>query len=791
MEEGFTLFSSKTVKVRYSQNSVSRYVLLNSSYSTLKQNFSVPPSLDGFQARYIWVVARASSGTARLHCEIEDLVPPTTMTNTQVVNVTGPYDWWIVLKLDSQRDLSSTEQYQVRVAWNSGASVSVRLLSNQTGTDECALGDVELLNCSSSAWIRQDGWMLMSVLTGSPEVHDFELTMPQWSPQVLLGTYRLYLHGRNLPQGRISATLNAAPFGFAHTPAVFLWDPLSEIEFSVDVLGRGYFSGGSLKLTTDLGTIEQSRASYDTDHFPPFFRPFSKLSLYTDAHDRPWGEWVVSSSGWSARVRDSKGVWHALPAEGIMESIHEERANYRLWVIPPFLPSIGFLSYGLRFPWNCTLTGPGPILQSRYSVQPSHTEWFIWSEIARLTAPRSSSLRFIVDRVPEDWSVSSFRIGAGPGGGTPFARIVDSDLEIGGILMGPSSTYLGNISVAVRSSNYLSGPFSYLRMRLGNATGSFFLANDSTTLEAKAASTSNLIPAGEVSAALLGPAGEVFNVVMPQAEGGAASAGPFVLRQVGFHRLIASFLSSDGLRAGARLVEIWVVKFHTSVSGPIVRLSSPQVELRLIPSEPNSVGLAWAVLAGPSGDIQRIGLASSNGSLSGSRSFSTDDPSEVGDWFASFWVNFPDGSDRLVGREAFKVVDDLPPVIGNVTILPSEPSIFDDVKVVFNVLERGSGLNRTWVSYIAWQGQEEAIVEAEPMAGGAFQAVIPRQLPFAQVVLWVRGSDLSGNVSSHGPVAYKVGIPMWLLASLVLLIIGGVLILHRMKKLPTFLQLRR
>ena len=766
--DGFALFVSRTFKVRCSPSTRSRYLSLNNSYSKLRQNFTVPASMDGFEVRYIWVVVKVGSGWTGLHCEIEDHGAPSTVTDTQTVNITGPYDWWIALKLTSPRKLHSGEEFDVRIVWELGADPGIHLMDNVTNVDDYATGDAQLFNTSSSSWIRQTGWMTMCVMAAAPDVNDYSLTLPPWLPQIQLGTYWLHLHGRNLPAGRLSVLLNSVTFGHGYTPAIFPYDPMSEVDFAVPVSGFGSFSGENLRVVTNLDTIEQSRSSYDADHPPPFFRPFSKLVLYTDEIGQPWGEWSTSSAGWSVAVKDQKWVWHSLPAEDISEQIYDGQARYRIRVDPPSVPSIGFLTYKLGFSWEYWLAKPGPLFETRYWVHPTYVSWQVLREGINTAAPPHSSLKFLIEGVPEDWAISSFCITSGPGGGTPFAKLENSSLEIGGILLGPSPSYTGNASVTVQASNYLNTPHSKLLLRLGTSEGTFFIVNDNVTLETKASSALGATPAGDVYATLTGPSGEVFSVLASQPEDGVASAGPFTLLQVGSHNLVASFTSADGLRVGAKSVQICISKFWAGTDRPVVGLSSPLVEFLLVPSEPSSVGLAWVVVSDPSGTERRVGLAFSNSSFTGSWSVSTQDPSVVGEWVTSFWVNFPDGSDRLVGTETLLIIDDLPPVIENVTTIPAEPSMFDDVDIFFSVQERGSGLNRTWVAYTTWAGQRETIVEANSEPGGWFKASIPRQLPFAQVHFWVWAQDLSDNTSSSGPLSYSVGVPTWLTASAII-----------------------
>jgi len=773
-QDGFTLFSSSAFSIRYSQQANYRYVSLNTSYATLRQNFTVPASLNGSEIRYAWVVVQVASGTTRLHCELEDYGTLQTI-QTASINVTGPYDWWVVLKLNSSKTLTTGVRLNLKVIWDAGVGASILLLDNVTEPQDCASGSSSLFDPLSLTWLSLNGWMMMSCVTGSPHVNELLMVVPQWATQVQLGNYKLRLHGMNLPQGVLVVTVDSGAFGYGFTPAVFLLSPLSEAEFEVSVLGSGAFSGGTVKVASNLGSVEQSRAEYSANELPPFFRPFSKLAVYTDLQGRPWGEWLMSSSGWRIQVKDERWVWHNLPAPGIIEVPYNNLVTYRLWVFSPVPPNIGFFAYALSFTWYYQLTRDGPIFLSQFKVFPNNVTWSARSNRINVTAPPFSSLKLVIADLPEDWAVYDFYVSSGPGGGTPFARMTGTSLEVGGIDMGQASTYLGNISVILQSSNYLQSAYSSALIMRGGTSASYFLLNDTAMLQAKAASALGVIPPGDVTFEVNGPGGaEVFSAVVSQLEGGSASAGPLRLTQVGAHTFLVKFRSSDGLRVGAKLSRVVVVEFQVNVDKRTVRLSSPNIGFELIPSDLRSIGLAWVNMTGSSGISRRVGLSVGNASASGSFDFSLNDPSEVTDWSAQFWVRFLDGSDRSVGGVEFSVIDDIQPDVSNITILPMQPTLLDDVSVEFSASDRGSGLNSTWVGYIVWSGQEETVVEAQLGADGRFRAVIPRQLPFAQVTLWVKARDRSGNVSVSGPLTYGVGVPLWLWALLLVLSCAGV-----------------
>lgn len=773
-QDGFTLFSSSTFSVRYSQQADHKYVSLNSSYTALRQNFTVPASLGGFETKYAWVAVQIASGTVRLHCELEDY-GSLQVIQTDPINVTGPYNWWVVLKLNSSKVLATGTKLGLRVILDAGVGASVLLLNNVTEAQDCASGPASLFDPLSLTWLGLNGWMMMSCMTGPPQVNDLLMVVPQWRSQVQLGTYKLSLHGMNLPQGTLVVTVDSAIFGYGFTPAVFLSFPLAEAEFEVSVLGSGAFSGGTVGLASNLGSVEQSRTEYSADELPPFFRPFSKLTVYTDSQGKPWGEWLMSSSGWRIQVKDERWIWHDLPTSGVIEEPYNNVVTYRLSIFSPVPANVGFFAYALNFTWCYQLTKDGPIFLSQFGVFPSYVTWSVRSNRINITAPAFSALKLVIAGLPEDWVVYDFYVSSGPGGGTPFARMTGTSLEVGGMNMGQASTYSGNISVTVQSSNYLQSAYSSVLMVRGETSASYFLLNDTATLQAKAASALGVVPSGDITFEVTGPEGmEVFSAVVQQQEGGSASAGPLTFTQVGTHTFLAKFRSLDGLRVGAKSSKIFVVEFQVNVDKQAVRLSSPNIGFELIPSDMRSIGLAWVNMTGSSGVSRRVGLSVGNASASGFFDFSLNDPSEVTDWSAQFWVKFPDGSNRLVGRVGFSVIDDIPPDIWNITVLPVQPTLLDDVNVEFSASDKGSGLNNTWVSYITWSGQEGTIVEAQMGDDGRFRAVIPRQLPFTQVTLWVKARDRSGNISVSGPMTYGVGVPLWLWVLLLALLCAGV-----------------
>jgi hypothetical protein len=475
-------------------------------------------------------------------------------------------------------------------------------------------------------------------------------------------------------------------------------------------------------------------------------------------------------------VKDERWIWRDLPASDIVEEPYAGRITYRLRIFSPVPPNVGFFSYVFNFTWRYDLLQEGPVFLSHYSVFHSHTAWTVRSNRVNITAPPLSTLKFIIGGLPEDWAVSDFHVSPGPGGGTPFARMVNASLELGGIVMGQSTRYSGDISVDVESSNYFQTVYSRVLVIRGGTSASYFLLNDTAMLQAKAASALGVVPPGDVTLEVLGPAGnEVYSAVIAQSAGGSVSAGPLMFLQVGVHRILAKFKSSEGLRVGAKSMEVTVVRFQVNISKQAVRLSDPSIRFELIPSDMRSVGLAWVNMTSSSGVSRRVGLSVGNASAISSFEFNVNDPREVTDWSAQFWVSFPDGSDRLVETAQFSVIDDIPPDVVNVTILPTRPTLLDDVSVTFTASDRGSGLNRTWVSYSTWSGQETEL-EANLGADGRFTATIPKQLPFVQVTVWVRAMDRSGNIFVYGPTAYQVGVPPWVSMLLLILVVAAVVI---------------
>jgi len=296
IKEGFTLFRNEIFQIRYTPFLDGNYFRINSTYPRIIQNFTVPSSYDGFEVKYVWLVVRVYSGSVRLHAEIWNYGMISFGVPTEPVTVTGPYEWWIAMKMTSPRILYAGTVYRLEVVWETGPGVDLGLMSDSKDADDNAQGNARFFNTTSGNMENIAGMMLTGVLT-YPTGNTYSTSFNTWSKALSLGGYRVYLHGRNIPRSSIAVKVNSLNFGVGETPDIRLPYPFDELAFWIMIPGSISFSGGVVEISSNLMSIEQSRTSYDENHLPPFFRPFASLSVFTDNVGKPCGEWEIVGGG--------------------------------------------------------------------------------------------------------------------------------------------------------------------------------------------------------------------------------------------------------------------------------------------------------------------------------------------------------------------------------------------------------------------------------------------------------------------------------------------------------------
>ncbi|MEM2050279.1 MAG: hypothetical protein QXI87_00050 [Thermoproteota archaeon] len=768
IREGFAIFWNEVFQIRYTPFVDENYFRINSTYPMIIQNFTVPSSYDNFEVKYVWLVVRVYSGSVKLHAEIWNYGMISFGTSTESVTVTGPYDWWIAMKMMTPRILKAGEIYRLIVSWEGGSSVDVKIMPDSKDADDNAQGNARFFNTISGNMENITGKMLAGVLT-HPASSTYSTSFTAWSKALLLRNYRLYLHGRNIPRGSILMKVNSLVFGTGETPEVHLALPFDELVFSTFIRGSTSFSGGIVEVSSDLVSVEQSRTSYDDDNPPPFFRPFASLSVFTDNGGKPWGEWEIGEGTWQAYVEDAYGNLHALPADRVEQREQGLKITYPLFFHPPASPSYGFLNFTVKFNYTLDVSSRGPEFYTNYSVSPlSNASWNILNDNFSFAAPPYSSVTIKIGPVPRDWVIQRAFVTPGLGGGTPSVLVMNDEVTIREILMGASNTYSGRAEIRVKADNYLETQAAYLRIKWMNVFSSILLENDTVRIEARAASAIPSFPPGVISIRVVGPAGVLFNKSLNQLDQNGVATGELYLSEMGQYLISATYKSSDGLRVGMTKAYLNVLRVSVSTDRRIVTLSSPTVTIELTSSNISLISSAKFVLKSPNGSTKIVMFEKENGRFVKKLSFPQTDPSALGNWSITASILLLNGIERQLSSIGFLVLDDIPPAISNTTQQPKEVTFMEDVSITCTVTDKGTGVRSVWISYRA--GAAGGNLTAKPVGLNTYSVKIPRQPPFTTVSYRVYATDNGGNISVSEELTYSVAIPLWLSATLILVL---------------------
>lgn len=774
VKEGFTLFSNEVFQVRYTPIVDGNYFRINSTYPQLVQNFTVPSSYDHFEVKYVWLVVRVFSGSARFHAEIWNYGMISVGTSTESVNVTGPYEWWVAMKMMSPRVLNAVEAYRLDVVWEAGQGVDVKLMTDSKDADDNAQGSAKFFNTTSGFLENIAGRMLEGVLT-RPVNNIYSASFGTWSKALPLQSYRVYLHGRNIPRSNIAIKVNSLNFGTGVVPEVRLSSPVGESAFWTSVQGSTSFSGGVIEISSDLVSLEQGRTSYDEDHLPPFFRPFASLTIFTDNAGKPWGEWVIGGGKWDVYVLDAYGNLCALPAERVEQRELGLKAIYTLLFYPPASPSYGFMNFTVKFDYTIEVSFLGPELYSSYSVCPlNYASWNISNAFLSFAASPHSSVTIKIGPVPRDWVLQKAYVTPGPGGGTPSVSIANDEITISKILMGASSNYSGRVEICFKADNYLESQDAFVKFIWSNIPSSLFLQNDTIRIEARAASAVPSFPPGFISIEVFGPEGVVLKQTLNQLNQSGVTTKEITLSHVGQYSVSAFYKSSDGLRVGASKNSFKALNIFVTSDKYIVPLSAPVVKVELNSSDIFSISSAKFLLTSPNGSTKTYMLERVGGRFIKELSFSQTDPYAIGRWSIAPTVHLLGGIDRRLPSASFIISDDIPPTFANITQMPKVVTFMDEVNISCVVTDKGTGVRSVWVSYSSMGLIVN--VTAKLVGPNVYSAVIPEQIPFTTVSYKIFATDNSGNTSTSETISYNVGVPIWLPIIVVLAIVSIALI---------------
>ncbi|MGQ9597097.1 MAG: hypothetical protein ACUVUS_06915 [Thermoproteota archaeon] len=495
-----------------------------------------------------------------------------------------------------------------------------------------------------------------------------------------------------------------------------------------------------------------------------------------DNSGKPWGEWTIGGGTWDVYVGDAYGNFRALPAARVEQRELGQKATYPLLFYPPALPSYGFLNFTVKFNYTIDVSSLGPEFYSSYSVSPplDYASWNISKMLLSFTAPPYSSVTIKIGPVPRDWVIRRAIVTPGTGGGTPSVFILNDEITISGILMGASNIYSGRAEIYVRADNYLETQAAYIRFRWTNVFSQFFLKNDIIRIEARAASATPSFPPGVISISVIRPPAIFLDQTLNQLDQNGVTTGNISLSLAGQYTVSAAYKSSDGLRVGVSRTSFKVLSVSVITDKDRVSLSSPTIMVELNSSDIPLISSARFVLTSPNGSTKTIMFDQVGGRFFRELSFPQTDPFAIGNWSISPSISFPNGIDRQLPPISFLILDDIPPIVSNVTQSPKEATFMEEVNISCIIIDKGVGVGSVRVSYNS--GSARGNVTAKPVGPKTYSAVIPRQPPFATVSYVICAIDYSGNIGVSETFTYTVGIPLWLSIILILALVAIALI---------------
>ncbi|RLG67810.1 MAG: hypothetical protein DRO11_09730, partial [Methanobacteriota archaeon] len=408
----YVLFRNSVFRIRYQPTTRMAYQYFNATWPITRQNFTVPAAYDEYEAEYVWVVVKVPSGCKLVfHAEIWNYGPASWGTSTETVTVNGPYDWWIALKLISPRTLHSGTKYYLEIHRESGSvGTSYLLLYSYPPSSQDNGVDYKMFyNDTDNKWYIETDWMLVSVLT-KRESFTYQLSLSDCGP-FEVGKLQLNMLGKNIPKGTLTVKINDPVFGSTTTPKIFLTHPLVDYAFTAKISGSYTINGGTLKISTNLGSLEQSRSTYDSSHYPIFPRPFALLALFTDPTGKPSARWKISTSGWWLKIRDKYGFYHTAPNPSIEQDIENGIIKYKAKVSLPYTLCLGYISYKMELSWNYSLSTRGTNLITKFTVSPStNATWTAFHDEFEIKAKPNSKVEIWITPIPRDWELVEYSI---------------------------------------------------------------------------------------------------------------------------------------------------------------------------------------------------------------------------------------------------------------------------------------------------------------------------------------------------------------------------------------------
>ena len=143
--------------------------------------------------------------------------------------------------------------------------------------------------------------------------------------------------------------------------------------------------------------------------------------------------------------------------------------------------------------------------------------------------------------------------------------------------------------------------------------------------------------------------------------------------------------------------------------------------------------------------------------------------------------DYPQGYYEGDSRTLAVIEDVTPPEISDVATVPESPVMGESIKISATIRDVDSGVKDAILHYSTSDGAAWKDVEMTPR-GDTYEAQIPGQNVFSEVMYYIEASDFIGNSAETSVEGFTVGVPVWLYAAVGVSVIAIILIVARLRR---------
>jgi hypothetical protein len=141
--------------------------------------------------------------------------------------------------------------------------------------------------------------------------------------------------------------------------------------------------------------------------------------------------------------------------------------------------------------------------------------------------------------------------------------------------------------------------------------------------------------------------------------------------------------------------------------------------------------------------------------------------------------DYPKGYYEGDSRTLSVIEDVYPPEISDMSSVPESPVMGESVRISATIRDVGSGVEDVILHYSTSGGGAWEDVGMTPR-GDTYEAQIPGQSLFSEVMYYIEASDFIGNSAETSVERFTVGVPIWVYAAVGVGVIAVVLVVARL-----------